>query len=346
MSAPPPPAAAAGASTSAPVAGPSNLRQKAQPETPTHAQTKPFSNIPPHFRPAFSAGPVTSTPVVQRQSGPTTTNQPQPQLRTPLQTPAQKVHETTRAQSARPNQPLFQPPAPATVVETAPTDPPPRPPPQAERADAIQEDEEPSCTSYFGSEDDNFLAEMDLGIGGPIDFDEGLDGVEIESIGSAGSAEEKRERERQPPQQPEKEKDKGRSIARSIRAAVAEALGEVDPATGAEEKSGESGGDAAEQTGMRQPFREPQGRLVPIIDAKSTGSFSYPKLQGLNTGTKRGAESMGESSSVLGRRSGQAAPLGMMGPASHARRSSGGAPRYPLGELSVDTTGDVKRARR
>jgi len=345
MSAPPPPVAAASASTSAPVAGPSNLRQQAQPETPTHAQTKPFSSIPSHVRPPFPAGPLMSTPVVQRQAGPSTSNQPQPQLRTPIQTPAQKIQEASRAQQPRQNQPLFRPPAPTTAASAAVAGPPPpRPPPQAEREDVIQEDEEPSCTSYFGSEDDNFLAEMDLGIGGPIDFDEGLGGVETESVSSAGSAASAAEERREKEKQPEKEKDKGRSIARSIRAAVAEALGEVDPGRDAGERSG--GSDAGGQAQMRQPFGPPQGRLVPIIDAStSTGSFSYPKLQGLNAGTKRGAESMGESSSVLGRRSGQAPPLGMMGLTAQTGRGGGG-PRYPLGELRVDAAGDVKRARR
>lgn len=183
---------------------------------------KPASSVPPHMRPATGPAAMSTTVKYVPVAGPSrqqttpvnsSVRNANTGLSTPIKTPAHAQpalanHPEAKAQPANRNplqalQPVSIPSLDQTkhVAFATPQAPPPRPPqaPAYNAHRAAAEDE----SFGLNSEDDAFFASVDLGegetmiedpeegLGGPIDFDEGL-GIDLEA-----------ESEREPPPPPQ-----------------------------------------------------------------------------------------------------------------------------------------------
>lgn len=146
---------------------PSTSTATPSPAVKSEPRPKPISSVPPHMRPQVSAP---RTPQAHPQSSHSTSTPPPPYNHAPNR-PAQNTAQQNASIQRQPPQPQPQShpnskPVPQKVTFAEPT---------------VDADES------FASDDDAFLAVVDLGegdMGKPIDYDEGIGGVSIDRSAS------------------------------------------------------------------------------------------------------------------------------------------------------------------
>lgn len=340
-------------------------------------QAQVLSAVPPHIRTV--SDPTASTPSAK---GKAPMGAGQTGLNTPVRTPdvthgtrfsagqraAPQRHQNAGAQPPPTDRKVSFAPPPAACTSVppdvaAPTAGPSRPsvaqPP--EEVD-IPDDE----SFHFNSEDDAFLAEVDLGedgIGGPIDFDEGAGASDL-STGSrnedAQSHPQHQQQHMPPPEaplpQPQARPQRSNFNAQNTVSRLQSSTSNGNQSATTKNASVGSSGSSSTTSGYggsRAPTPSLGGfNFPPGVSPRSNGAPTAPARHsgqgsGSGIGLKRNADAMQGQPNPASRRSVQG-----MGLAPHSgggwsgQGGQGGQRREPLAALELGGGGDIKRVKR